>query len=150
MKSLRYVLSFVISCILIYLVIILSGGSLLTYIDLPSLILVLALPICMLRFGWSFTEMKNIFSSIFSSKPEKKILANAACFFNTMSKYFIFSGIVGVFIGLIAIMKNLEDPKMLGPNLAVAMITILYGSFFSLTVAIPLAAMSKKQLNELE
>jgi chemotaxis protein MotA len=40
-------------------------------------------------------------------------------------------GMLGTVIGLIAMMKNLEDKASVGPNMAVALITTLYGSMIA-------------------
>ncbi|MDR0383412.1 MAG: motility protein A [Spirochaetaceae bacterium] len=40
-------------------------------------------------------------------------------------------GMLGTVIGLIAMMKNLEDKASVGPNMAVALITTLYGSMMA-------------------
>jgi chemotaxis protein MotA len=49
-------------------------------------------------------------------------------------------GMLGTVIGLIAMMKNLEDKASVGPNMAVALITTLYGSLVSNWLITPVAA----------
>jgi chemotaxis protein MotA len=46
-------------------------------------------------------------------------------------------GMLGTVIGLIAMLKNLEDKSALGPNMAVALITTLYGSMMANLMMIP-------------
>lgn len=150
MKSLRYLASLMAVLIFFALAVYMSGGDVYTYVDIPSVLISIGLPLCMLRFGWTFKEMGECFKASFSSVKKPQNLKDAVIFFETMTKYFVFSGVIGVFTGVIAILKNLEDPHKLGPNLAVALITVLYGVFLSLIVSIPLAAIAKKQLNELE
>ncbi|MCF7935520.1 MAG: motility protein A [Synergistales bacterium] len=48
-------------------------------------------------------------------------------------------GMLGTLIGLIQMLRNLEDPDALGPGMAVALITTFYGSFLANAFAIPLA-----------
>jgi len=48
-------------------------------------------------------------------------------------------GMLGTVIGLIGMLKNLEDKSALGPNMAVALITTLYGSMMANLVLIPVA-----------
>ena len=38
---------------------------------------------------------------------------------------------IGTVIGLIVIMANLADPSKIGPGLAVALVTTLYGAMFA-------------------
>jgi chemotaxis protein MotA len=46
-------------------------------------------------------------------------------------------GMLGTVIGLIGMLKNLEDKSALGPNMAVALITTLYGSIVANLLMIP-------------
>jgi chemotaxis protein MotA len=46
-------------------------------------------------------------------------------------------GMLGTVIGLIGMLKNLEDKSALGPNMAVALITTLYGSMVANLMMIP-------------
>jgi len=47
-------------------------------------------------------------------------------------------GMLGTVIGLIGMLKNLEDKSSLGPNMAVALITTLYGSILANLMFIPI------------
>jgi chemotaxis protein MotA len=47
-------------------------------------------------------------------------------------------GMLGTVIGLIGMLKNLEDKSALGPNMAVALITTLYGSMMANLLLIPM------------
>lgn len=48
-------------------------------------------------------------------------------------------GMIGTVIGLIVIMANLDDPNAIGPGLAVALVTTLYGSLISNVFFLPMA-----------
>ncbi len=48
-------------------------------------------------------------------------------------------GMIGTLIGLINMLKFLDDPSSIGPNMAVALITTLYGSMLANWIAIPVA-----------
>jgi chemotaxis protein MotA len=52
-------------------------------------------------------------------------------------------GMLGTVIGLIGMLKNLEDKSTLGPNMAVALITTLYGSIMANLVMIPVGGKLK-------
>lgn len=49
-------------------------------------------------------------------------------------------GMIGTLIGLVLMLGNLEDPATLGPNMAVALITTLYGTVLANLVFIPMAS----------
>jgi chemotaxis protein MotA len=52
-------------------------------------------------------------------------------------------GMLGTVIGLIGMLKNLEDKSSLGPNMAVALITTLYGSIMANLLLIPMSGKLK-------
>lgn len=52
-------------------------------------------------------------------------------------------GMIGTVVGLIVIMANLDDPNAIGPGLAVALVTTLYGAIFANLFFAPLAAKLK-------
>ncbi len=47
-------------------------------------------------------------------------------------------GMIGTLLGLIGMMANLEDTASIGPNMAVALVTTLYGSIFSNLILSPI------------
>ena len=47
-------------------------------------------------------------------------------------------GMIGTLIGLVAMLSNMDDPKSIGPSMAVALLTTLYGAFLANVIAIPL------------
>ncbi|MGI2170683.1 flagellar motor protein PomA [Shewanella sp. MF05960] len=48
-------------------------------------------------------------------------------------------GMIGTLVGLVAMLSNMEDPKSIGPSMAVALLTTLYGAMIANMVAIPMA-----------
>ena len=48
-------------------------------------------------------------------------------------------GMIGTLIGLINMLKLLDDPSSIGPNMAVALVTTLYGSLIANWISIPIA-----------
>ncbi|MBO5293293.1 MAG: motility protein A [Lachnospiraceae bacterium] len=57
-------------------------------------------------------------------------------------------GMIGTLIGLINMLKMLDDPSAIGPNMAVALITTLYGSILANWIATPTANKLKAFNNE--
>lgn len=57
-------------------------------------------------------------------------------------------GMIGTVIGLIVIMANLSDPNAIGPGLAVALITTLYGAIAANFLFIPLGGKLKYRTDE--
>ncbi len=48
-------------------------------------------------------------------------------------------GMIGTLIGLVQMLSAMDDPKKIGPAMAVALLTTLYGAMFANMVAIPIA-----------
>lgn len=58
-------------------------------------------------------------------------------------------GMIGTLIGLINMLKQLDRPETLGPNMSIALVTTFYGSFLANIIFIPIAG-KLKVLNENE
>ncbi|MBP7653894.1 motility protein A [Candidatus Dependentiae bacterium] len=48
-------------------------------------------------------------------------------------------GMIGTLIGLVAMLKNMDDPSMIGPSMATALITTLYGAIIANIFSNPIA-----------
>ncbi|MDC0610433.1 flagellar motor protein PomA [Vibrio sp.] len=48
-------------------------------------------------------------------------------------------GMIGTLVGLVAMLSNMDDPKSIGPAMAVALLTTLYGAMISNMICFPLA-----------
>lgn len=48
-------------------------------------------------------------------------------------------GMVGTIIGLVSMFSHMDDPKKIGPGMAIALLTTLYGAVISNVVALPIA-----------
>ena len=48
-------------------------------------------------------------------------------------------GMIGTLIGLVAMLANMNDPKTIGPSMAVALLTTLYGAMLATMFALPMA-----------
>ena len=48
-------------------------------------------------------------------------------------------GMIGTLIGLVAMLANMDDPKSIGPAMAVALLTTLYGAMMATMLMLPIA-----------
>lgn len=48
-------------------------------------------------------------------------------------------GMIGTLVGLVQMLSNMSDPKSIGPAMAVALLTTLYGAIIATVIALPLA-----------
>jgi len=58
-------------------------------------------------------------------------------YLDTIAEFGPAYGMIGTLIGLIQMLGNLDDPDALGPGMAVALITTMYGSIMANMVAVP-------------
>ncbi|SMF46892.1 motility protein A [Pseudobacteriovorax antillogorgiicola] len=78
----------------------------------------------------------------------KKNLADGAAIYDDMGESCPAFGMIGTVIGLIVIMANLADPSKIGPGLAVALVTTLYGAMMANMFFIPIAKKLKYRSRE--
>lgn len=65
--------------------------------------------------------------------------ARGATLFSAMADVAPAMGMIGTLIGLVAMLANMDDPKAIGPAMAVALLTTLYGAVIANCVAGPIA-----------
>ncbi|MDR2503306.1 MAG: MotA/TolQ/ExbB proton channel family protein [Deltaproteobacteria bacterium] len=56
-----------------------------------------------------------------------------------MGTFFPAFGMIGTLVGLVQMLSNMDDPKSIGPAMAVALLTTLYGAVLANIVCLPLA-----------
>ncbi|MCF7959034.1 MAG: MotA/TolQ/ExbB proton channel family protein [Phycisphaerae bacterium] len=59
--------------------------------------------------------------------------------FDNLGKYAPAYGMIGTLVGLVVMLLNMNDPSKIGPSMAVALITTLYGSMIANMFAMPIA-----------
>jgi chemotaxis protein MotA len=69
--------------------------------------------------------------------------SDGADFYESMGAFAPAFGMIGTLVGLVQMLQNLEDPTAIGPAMAVALLTTLYGALIANVFAIPVA----KKLN---
>ncbi len=57
-------------------------------------------------------------------------------------------GMIGTLIGLVQMLANMDDPKAIGPAMAIALLTTLYGSIVANLFALPIADKLSVRTNE--
>lgn len=57
-------------------------------------------------------------------------------------------GMIGTLIGLVAMLANMDDPKAIGPAMAVALLTTLYGAMIANAVCLPISDKLKLRAGE--
>ena len=98
------------------------------FIDLPSIIIVV-IPTLGLAIGnFSWKTYKKTWSIPFGNPvnfDKSKLIETHKCV-NYMGNMFVIMGLVGNLIGVVLLLQNLDDPKMVGPAAAIAIMTLFY------------------------
>ncbi len=72
----------------------------------------------------------------------------------TMATFFPAFGMIGTLVGLVQMLSQMNDPSKIGPGMAVALLTTLYGAVVANLVCLPLAeklkGRSQKELERME
>jgi len=117
-----------------------GGTNIIWFIDMPSLLLicgflVLALGISgQLKYFW--LGIKSAYGKHTFKIEDMVLLKRAEHALGFGIKIIIFSGIATALISFVTIMGHLEEPTALGPNLAVATLTVLYGIVLSMVLMV--------------
>ena len=74
--------------------------------------------------------------------------AKGAEIFSTMGAFAPAFGMIGTLIGLVQMLMKMDDPKSIGPAMAVALITTFYGVILSNVICIPIAGKLKTRSKE--
>lgn len=64
---------------------------------------------------------------------------NGQAYFKTLASQFPAWGMIGTLLGLINLLRTLEDPSTIGPNMALAIVTTFYGSVLANFICNPIA-----------
>ena len=106
----------------------LFGGSLVAFINLPSLTLVLGVTLGVTV--WS-CSMQDVFlalrAALFAESLDESDTARGQAVFNRAADGAVAAGMLGTLIGLVQMLQRLDDPTAIGPAMAVALLTLLYG-----------------------
>jgi flagellar motor component MotA len=145
----NYFLSIVVLAVCFAGTVFTSGGRLIQYLDIPSIIIMVFFPFVYQCLIFGASAVKRAFTTAFKDNATEKQLTNAQLFFKSYGKIIWLSAFVTVLIGTVAILANLEDPTLLGPNFAIALISLLYGGLIHIVIIIPNSVFLKKRLIEL-
>lgn len=65
--------------------------------------------------------------------------AEGKALFDNIGKFAPAFGMIGTLVGLVIMLKNMSDPSAIGPAMAIALLTTLYGAVVAYAFALPLA-----------
>ncbi|QJB55897.1 MotA/TolQ/ExbB proton channel family protein [Pseudodesulfovibrio sp. zrk46] len=101
----------------------------------------------MLVDGYSKDELEEILNNRIQQYHEQE--TNAAGIYRTMASLSPAFGIIGTLIGLIAMMQTMgDDVTRIGPAMATALTTTLYGALFANMLYMPIATKVERRVEE--
>jgi len=116
-----------------------SGGAIGMFLDIPSLVLVVALLIGCCLFCFTPREVVDAVSGVVSGPGEatdaqlqRRIAVADLAYQVTWG-----AGVVGTLMGLIAMLADLSDPASIGAGMSVALLSTLYGALLAEFVFAP-------------
>jgi len=117
----------------------LSGGIIL-FINIPSILVVFGISYFMgvATFGWKdFNLAIKALFVVFQKKVPCWLELKHLNMIESMRSYILLSGLFGVITGAIGLLANLDDPRVIGPALAVMLLTIYLSIFLILFLCQP-------------
>lgn len=111
---------------------IVMGGNLAMFINLPSLVIVIGGGLFVSLSFHSPTAVKNaLVAGSAGTAANPHDLKNHRNVLGTIRTSVVGSGVLGTLIGSVQMLANLDDPKKLGPAIAVALLTLVYSVLIS-------------------
>lgn len=126
----------IIGLVILIVFLAIAMGDLTPFFDIPSVLIIFGFTIGALIF--SGTGIPNMFSASFSADARRENLKAAARGWGQAKKYAVASGVIGTMIGWVIMLKNLDDMAAVGPGMAIAILTILYGLVLGYGICLPM------------
>ena len=122
------------------------GSNLSSMIDAPSLIITVGGTLAALLFAGQ--SIVNMFRAVFAGEASKEQLSDAARAWELTGAFALAMGAIGTIIGLVIMLKNMDDPAAIGPGMAIALLTLFYGMLVAFAVALPLRSRLEDRAQE--
>jgi len=97
---------------------------------------------------WGLGEKEE--TSAEDLKKLKKELELGILMYSRMKTYAQATGWIGVLIGLVIMLRNMDDPAAIGPGMAIGLLTALYGTIIAYLICLPIQTKLERQLNLLK
>lgn len=114
--------------------------------DMRSAVLVVGAPLLILTMIYGWAGVVDALSYLFRKPTPGKTAADAATFFRLWAAFALTSGFLATLVALIVMLGHMDEPSRLGPGLAVAMVSQLYGVLTAM-ICIALAAAVTRRHN---
>lgn len=138
MSSIGMLIGIVILIAFVLAIILFSQGHVLWFLDLPSLLAVLGVKYIILgvsgQFGYYYKGFAMVFGKKARQEANQEETEKAEYAINYGIKATLYSGALSSIIGIVLCFGTIGDLSVLGPNLAVAVLTLFYAIVISLVL----------------
>lgn len=123
----RFIICLASIILVILLLFLLEGGAFLALFGLTPFLLTVLLPVIASIAVFRPRDLLKASGEIFSEKKPSSATEDICRFYEKM---FVVTGMIGVLLGIIAVLSNLRDVAKIGKPLAFALLSPLYASVF--------------------
>lgn len=139
----------IVGLLLVLLVILLgvfNGGNLWFFIDFPSIIVLIGLPLGSLLLAR--VSIPTMLKAVFSANASVEELRTAARGWAQTRTYVMASAWIGFFLGAINVGYSLNEPKAIGPALSLFLLMFFYATVLSYAIFLPLQSRLEDRIRE--
>jgi flagellar motor component MotA len=140
--------------------VIIGMGYLPIFMDFQAAVFVVGGIIGLMLFSFPLHNVSSLFRYFgYTVRPPKpgadnsKIIGEleiAIVMFTKMKSYAQATGWVGFLIGLVLMAGNLDDPALIGPSMAINLLTVFYGTIVAYFYCMPISTKLQCRLDELK
>ena len=123
------------------------GGGIALFISPASALIVCGITLSLILSNYSFKGIKLLFKLFFSLNVEQGDLNLGLKIYKDAKLYLLTAGWVGFIIGIVLMLANLDEPDLLGPGVAMALLTVFYGSILAYFFCYPVIRRLEMKLN---
>ena len=105
----------------------LSKGTVEMFLDSGSIAIAAGTPLALLLACYGWNGAVNAVVTLLRGTHATRVAVDAANFFKLAAAFSLCCGFLGTVVGLVLMLANLDDPAAIGPGMAVALLTQLYG-----------------------
>ncbi len=144
----KFWIGLVFTTAIVVFAIVASGGSVLVYFDIPSLVMIALIPASIAFASWPLGEIRRAFTALHDPAAGRAELEKSALFFESIIRWMLYAAFAGLMIGLVAILRYYDGNQVgkLGRNLAVMLLCNTEALFLIIVFPLPLAAIARRRL----
>ncbi len=148
---LKYFVGIFLTLALSAAMVLISGSTLPTFVDVPTYLILILVPALMAFASWPVRDIGRAFSAPFDPVADRKDLEKSRLFFQDLRKWLYTAAGLGTMLGFVSILvfADGENLDKLGRNLGVMLLCVTNAFLFDLLLPLPMGASARRRLAEL-